>query len=144
MVEAEIPGSRTEIRVRYAETDQMGLAHHMNYLAWFELGRTALMRSNGLSYAELEAGGVLLPVAHAELDYRRGAAYDERVWIDARVAEVRSRTVTFAYEAVRARDGVLLASGSTTLVCTDRTLRTRRMPEPALAILEQLRVRGIS
>ena len=104
MEEQEIPGSRTEIRVRYAETDQMGHAHHMNYLAWFELGRTELMRVNGLSYAELERTGVLLPVARAELDYRKGAGYDERVEIRTRVTEVRSRSVTFGYEAIRADD----------------------------------------
>jgi acyl-CoA thioester hydrolase len=144
-MEAEqIPGSRTEIRVRYAETDQMGLAHHMNYLAWFELGRTDLMRANGLSYAELEKGGVLLPVARAELDYRKGAGYDERVVIQSRVREVRSRAVVFAYEAVRAEDGALLASGTTTLVCTDSELRTRRIPEPALRILKRLQAAGIS
>jgi len=140
----QIPGSRTEIRVRYAETDQMGLAHHMNYLAWFELGRTDLMRANGLSYAELERGGVLLPVARAELDYRSGAAYDERVVIHSRVQEVKSRAVVFAYEATRAEDGALLARGSTTLVCTDSRLRTRRIPETAMRILKRLQTAGIS
>jgi acyl-CoA thioester hydrolase len=144
MEEQQIPGSCTEIRVRYAETDQMGHAHHMNYLAWFELGRTSLMRANGLSYADLEKGGVLLPVARAELDYRKGAGYDERVLIHSRVREVRSRAVVFAYEAIRAEDGVLLASGTTTLVCTDSQLRTRRIPEQALLILNRLKEAGFS
>lgn len=139
MAADEIPGSRTEIRVRYAETDQMGHAHHMNYLAWFELGRTGLMRANGLSYAGLEKEGILLPVAHAELDYRQGAGYDERVWIRSRVKQVRSRTVTFGYEAVRADDEALLARGSTTLVCTDSDLRLRRIPKEAQRILERLK-----
>ena len=138
MEDQEIPGSRTEIRVRYAETDQMGHAHHMNYLAWFELGRTELMRMNGLSYAELERSGILLPVARAELSYRKGAGYDERVEILTRVVEVRSRSVTFGYEAIRADDGVRLASGSTTLVCTDAGLRPRRMPDSAMRILADL------
>jgi acyl-CoA thioester hydrolase len=135
----KIPGSRTEIRVRYAETDQMGHAHHMNYLAWFELGRTELMRANGVSYAGLEDEGILLPVAHAELDYRQGAGYDERVWIRSRVKQVRSRTVTFAYEARRADDETLLARGSTTLVCTDSDLRLRRIPKEAQRMLEWLK-----
>lgn len=139
MAVEEIPGSRTEIRVRYAETDQMGHAHHMNYLAWFELGRTELMRANGISYAGLEDEGILLPVAHAELDYRQGAGYDERVWILSRVKQVRSRTVTFAYEARRADDEALLARGSTTLVCTDSDLRLRRIPKEAQRILERLK-----
>jgi len=136
MTAEEIPGSRTEIRVRYAETDQMGHAHHMNYLAWFELGRTELMRVNGVSYAGLEDEGILLPVAHAELDYRQGAGYDELVWIRSRVKQVRSRTVTFAYEAVRAEDE---ARGTTTLVCTDSDLRLRRIPADAQRVLEQLK-----
>jgi len=140
MAADEIPGSRTEIRVRYAETDQMGHAHHMNYLAWFELGRTELMRVNGVSYAGLEREGILLPVARAELDYRRGAGYDERVWIRSRVKQVRSRSVTFAYEAVRAADEALLARGTTTLICTDSDLQTRRIPDEAQTILEQLRI----
>jgi acyl-CoA thioester hydrolase len=140
----ETPGSRTEIRVRYAETDQMGHAHHMNYLAWFELGRTELMRENGISYARMERDGVLLPVARAELTYRQGAGYDERVDILTRVTEVRSRSVTFGYEALRTDDGVHLASGLTTLVCTDAELRPRRMPEPARRILEALCTGSIS
>lgn len=139
MAADQIPGSRTEIRVRYAETDQMGHAHHMNYLAWFELGRTELMRANGVSYAGLEREGVLLPVARAELDYRRGAGYDDLVWVRSRVKQVRSRSVTFEYEAVRAEDEALLARGTTTLVCTDSGLRTRRIPVEAQRILEQLR-----
>lgn len=140
MAADEIPGSRTAIRVRYAETDQMGHAHHMNYLAWFELGRTELMRANGLSYAGLEQAGILLPVARAELDYRQGAGYDEQVWILSRVKQVRSRSVTFAYEAVRATDEALLARGTTTLVCTDSDLRLRRIPGEAQRILEQLKI----
>ncbi|MGW8283609.1 MAG: acyl-CoA thioesterase [Gemmatimonadota bacterium] len=142
-MEAEpIPGSRTEIRVRYAETDQMGHAHHMNYLAWFELGRTELMRANGLSYGELERNGTLLPVSRAQLEYRQGAAYDDRVWIHTRVEQVRSRSVTFAYEAVRAEDEALLARGSTTLVCTNKELEVRRIPDDAVRILSRLEKRG--
>jgi acyl-CoA thioester hydrolase len=138
MSERQPPGSRIEIRVRYAETDQMGLAHHMHYLAWFELGRTALMRANGISYAELERGGLLLPVARAELEYRRGAGYDDRVEIRTRVSGVRSRAVSFAYEARAAADGELLATGTTTLVCTDSDMRPRRMPGEVAALLGRL------
>jgi acyl-CoA thioester hydrolase len=142
MSEREPPGSRVEIRVRYAETDQMGHAHHMHYLAWFELGRTELMRANGVSYAELERGGLLLPVARAEVRYRRGAGYDDRVEIRTRVSEVRSRSVSFAYEARDGEDGELLATGSTVLVCTGPELRPRRMPEDVAALLARLRDEG--
>jgi len=139
MSERELPGSRVEIRVRYAETDQMGLAHHMHYLAWFELGRTELMRANGVSYAALERGGLLLPVARAELQYRRGAGYDDRVEVRTRVSEVRSRSVSFDYEARSAPDGELLATGTTVLVCTDRDMRPRRLPGDVAALLEGVR-----
>lgn len=140
MMDREPPGSRIEIRVRYAETDQMGRAHHMHYLAWFELGRTELMRANGVSYAELERGGLLLPVAGADLQYRRGAGYDDLVEIRTRVAEVRSRSVHFAYEA-RA-GGELIATGSTTLICTGPDLRPKRFPDDVLRLLESLRDAG--
>lgn len=142
MSEREPPGSRVEIRVRYAETDQMGHAHHMHYLAWFELGRTELMRANGVSYAALEREGLLLPVARAELQYRRGAAYDDRVEVRSRVSGVRSRSVSFAYEARSAPDGELLATGNTVLVCTDPDMRPRRLPDDVAELLERLRDAG--
>ena len=82
MTQDELPGSRIRLRVRYAETDQMGRAHHMQYLAWFELGRTELIRGTGLAYADMERQGIFLPVAHVEVDYRSGAGYDELVEIE--------------------------------------------------------------
>ncbi|MFO7587961.1 MAG: thioesterase family protein [Gemmatimonadota bacterium] len=135
-------GSRIEIRVRYAETDQMGRAHHMHYLAWFELGRTELMRSNGISYAELEREGLLLPVARANLEYRRGAGYDDRVEIRTWVAEVRSRSVSFAYEVRAPETGEVLATGSTTLICAGPDLHPRRLPGEVAGLLEWLRAEG--
>ena len=90
-------GERTRLRVRYAETDQMGRAHHMHYLAWFELGRTELLRGAGVAYSEIESQGVKLPVSNVEIEYRSPAGYDEAVDIFTRVSRVRSRTVTFSY-----------------------------------------------
>jgi acyl-CoA thioester hydrolase len=132
-------GSRTRLRVRYAETDQMGRAHHSHYLAWFEMGRTELMRTHGVSYAEMEEAGVLLPVARVEVEYRNGVGYDEPVEIRTRVEEVRSRSVTFAYEALDVHGGTTLARGRTVLVCTGSDGRPRRIPERAVAVLRQLR-----
>ena len=106
-------GNRTLLRVRYAETDQMGRAHHMQYLAWFELGRTELLRAAGVAYSEIERQGVMLPVSNVEVEYTGGVGYDELVEVETRVSEVRSRTVSFAYVAKRAETGELLASGST-------------------------------
>lgn len=122
------PGGRVELRVRYAETDQMRRAHHAAYVVWCELGRTTLMRERGVSYAELEKRGILLPVAHLEVEYRRGAEYEERIEVETRVTEVRSRTVTFAYDIRRASNGELLARASTQLVCTDAAGRPARLP----------------
>lgn len=131
-----------EIRVRYAETDQMGRAHHTHYLVWCELGRTALMRERGVSYSGLERDGVLLPVTRAELEYRRGVAYDEVVRVETRVSDVRSRSVVFEYEVRLASDDSLLARARTQLMCTDRGGRPRRIPTPVRAVLEAARAEG--
>lgn len=130
-------GGSVEIRVRYAETDQMGLAHHSHYLVWCELGRTALMRHAGVPYSGLEKEGILLPVTRAEVEYRAGVGYDERVRVETRVTDVRSRRVVFAYEVRRAADGELLARVRTDLVCTDREGRPRRLPGAARSKLQE-------
>lgn len=122
------PGSVTEVRVRYAETDQMGRAHHAAYVAWFELGRTEMMRSNGLSYAEMERRGVLLPVVRLEIDYLGAASYEELLTIHTRLAEVRSRRVRFEY-VVKGEDGKRIAEGLTVLVCVGPDGRPRRLPQ---------------
>ncbi len=124
-----------ELRVRYAETDQMGRAHHSHYIVWCEMGRTDLMRAHGASYAELEKQGILLPVARVEIDYRLPLFYDEQVRVETTLESVRSRSVTFGYEIFRSRDGALVARASTMLVCMDRDGRTRRLPEPVASAL---------
>lgn len=122
------PGSVTEVRVRYAETDQMGRAHHGAYITWFELGRTEMMRQHGVSYAELERRGVLLPVVRLEVDYLAAVAYEELLEVHTRLAEVRSRRVRFAYRVVNA-DGRTAAEGATVLVCMGPDGRPRRLPD---------------
>lgn len=131
---------RTVLRVRYAETDQMGRAHHMVYLAWFELGRTELMRSAGVAYSELEEEGILLPVANVEVEYLGAAPYDSEVEIETFVSEVRSRAVTFSYHARLSRTGEPLASGSTRLICADASGRARRIPAHLAEVLQSLLV----
>ena len=131
----KVTEDRTRLRVRYAETDQMGRAHHMQYLAWFELGRTELMRAAGVAYSELERQGVRLPVANAEIEYSGAAGYDELVEIRTWVSGVRSRTVTFSYSAVRVEEGEEIATGSTRLVCTNEDGRARRLPQNLLGVL---------
>lgn len=124
-----------EFRVRYAETDQMGRAHHRHYLAWCELGRTALMRERGIPYGELERRGVLLPVTRAELEYRQGASFDELVRVETTIERVRSRGLTFRYLVLRVEDGAVLARARTELVCTDAAGRPRRLPAELRAAL---------
>lgn len=116
----------------------MGRAHHSNYLVWCELGRTTLMREHGVSYADMERGGVLLPVARAEVHYRAPLSYDEVVRIETRVERVRSRDIVFAYTLSRGHDGVIAATASTTLVSADGAGRPMRMPAEIREALEQL------
>ena len=133
-----IPGSVTEVRVRYAETDQMGRAHHMAYVAWFELARTELMRLNGLSYAKMEKRGVLLPVVRLEVDYLKGIAYEDVVDVHATVTEVRSRRVRFEYRVVNREDDTIVAEATSVLICMDRKGRPRRLPDDVLGTLARI------
>lgn len=124
--------SRSEIRVRYAESDQMGVAYHANYLVWCEVGRTDLIRQLGMSYAEMEGRGVMLAVADAHLRYHASARYDDVVRIVTRLTGVRSRMVTFAYDLrrvdARGNDAERLASATTTLVSIDREGKPTALP----------------
>jgi len=120
----------TEIRVRYAETDQMGIVHHANYLTWFEVGRSELCRARGFSYKEMEdETDALLVVAETYCRYKSPALYEDVLTIRTRVAEVRSRSLRFVYEVYRAVDDVLLAEGETMHVVTDRGKKVRKLPE---------------
>ena len=102
------------VRVRYAETDQMGVVYHSNYLIWFEIGRVELLRQIGFSYLELERSQYHLPVVEVRCRYKSSARYDEMVTIRTRVAGLRSSLVEFAYQAIRQSDGALLAEAETT------------------------------
>jgi acyl-CoA thioester hydrolase len=119
----------TETRVRYAETDQMGVAYHANYLVWCEMGRTDFIRQHFKSYAEVERDGILLAVADASLRYHAAARYDEIVRIETTLAEVRSRALVFDYLITRAADGQRLVTARTTLVSVDSSGRPAAMPD---------------
>ena len=126
---------QVETRVRYAETDQMGRAHHSHYIVWCEMGRTALMREHGASYDEIESRGVMLPVTRVEVEYRVPLGYDEAVRIDTRIRSIRSRSVTFEYEVYRSSDEALAARATTMLVCMDVDGKMRRIPEDVMEAL---------
>ncbi|MBR9989685.1 MAG: acyl-CoA thioesterase [Gemmatimonadetes bacterium] len=124
----------THVRVRYGETDQMGVVYHPNYLVWCEIGRTELMRDLGYAYSDVERTGLRLAVAEASLRYVRAAVYDDAIRVVTRIDAVQSRTVTFSYEIFRERgDGSeLLATATTKLIALDEHGATRRLPQQLL------------
>lgn len=129
--------NEVEIDVRYAETDQMGVVHHANYLVWFELARTDLCSVSGFHYRQIEELGYLLMVTAVEVRYRQGARYGDRLKIAAWVQRLGSRGLKFAYE-VR-RDDRLLATGTTEHVWVEaETQRLCRTPEPLREPFERL------
>ena len=115
------------IRVRYAETDRMGLLHHANYLVYFEQGRTELLRSKGLAYRDLEDKGYLMVVTRVEVKYRGPARYDELLTLRTTVVRMTMVRIDHRYEVFR--DGVLLAEGSSTLACVDRAGNIQKLPD---------------
>ena len=120
----------TEIRVRYAETDKMGIVHHANYLVWFEIGRSEFCRARGFSYLEMEEKEeALLVVAEAYCRYKSPAFYEDLLTVRTSVADVRSRSLRFTYEIYRSSDDTLLAEGETLHVVTDKNKKVRSMPE---------------
>ncbi len=118
----------SELRVRYAETDQMGVVYHTNYLVWCEIGRTDFIRELGVSYAELERQGFFLAVADAAVRYHGAARYDDPIRVETRLADVRSRAVVFEYLVSHAGTGDRLASARTALVSLDRAGRPSALP----------------
>ncbi|MEQ1692644.1 MAG: thioesterase family protein [Gemmatimonas sp.] len=126
----------SELRVRYAETDQMGVVYHANYLVWCEIGRTDFIRAQGTSYAQLEREGVLLAVSDAALRFHASARYDDPIRVYTRLASARSRAMTFAYRIVRADTNTLLVSGTTSLVSLSSSGRPLSLPLAMRRMLE--------
>lgn len=119
----------TQTRVRYPETDRMGVAWHGHYLAWFELGRTEWMRAAGLPYGELEdRDGLRFPVVEIGARYRRSARYDDILEIETRLASVSGARVRFSYRVVRRGNEELLAEGFSEHAAVDRDGRPCRLP----------------
>ena len=120
---------RTVVRVRYAETDRMGVVYYANYLVWFEVGRTEWLRETGWSYREMEADGIALPVIEAHCEYRQPARYDDELAILTRATIVTPVRLRFDYEIVRLRDQVVAAAGHTVHAALDASGRPCRLPE---------------
>ena len=115
------------IRVRYAETDRMGLLHHANYLVYFEQGRTELLRAQGIAYKDLEDQGFLLVLTRVQVRYRSPARYDDLLTL--RTTVVRTTLVKIEHRYELFRDGVLLAEGETTLGCVGRDGKVQPLPD---------------
>ncbi|WP_372814491.1 acyl-CoA thioesterase [Paenibacillus sp.] len=122
-------GFTCEFRVRYQETDQMGVVYHANYLTWFEVGRTEMIRSLGMPYQTLEARGLLLPLIEADLKFKQPAKYDDTVTIYTRVTAFTHLRLDFAYEVKRGEE--LLVTGSTRHVWVNRDWKPTRIDREA-------------
>lgn len=131
------PVTRVEFRVRYAETDRMGVVYHGNYLIWCEIGRTEHIRQFGMSYREMEERGVALAVAEASIRYQKAARYDDAVRVETTLADVSSRTVTFDYAILNADSQDRLATARTTLVSLDRANRVVTIPDEFRTLLRR-------
>ncbi len=117
----------TTVRVRYAETDRMGLLHHSNYFVYFEIGRTELLRARGITYREIEDAGNLLVIIDIGCKFKKPAYYDDHLTIRTTVVRVTHVKIVHKYEVLR--DGTLLCEGHSTLACVDRGGRPQGLPE---------------
>jgi acyl-CoA thioester hydrolase len=128
MSEAKVVEAR--VRVRYAETDQMGVVYHANYLVWFEIGRVEFIRQMGLSYKQMEVEeNCMIAVVEATARYRVPARYDDELVIETRLTASRSSVIRFGYRIVRAHDGALLCEGETMHVVVNREMKKTRLPQ---------------
>ena len=123
------PVVTTRLRVRYAETDQMGVVYYANYLVWFEMGRAEYCRQMGFSYASLETNGFRLMVADVHCRYKAPARYDETIRVETTIHELKKKTLTFDYKIFNDETNQLLAQGYTKHVCTTFDGKLIRLPD---------------
>lgn len=128
-----VPRHTSTVRVRYAETDQMGVVYHANYLVWMEVARTGLCTSIGFRYRDLETDGVMLAVTEAHVRYLSAARYDDEVAITAILGETNRRFVTFDYELIC--EGRRVATGQTKHICLNKQLGPTRLPDKYAVLL---------
>jgi acyl-CoA thioester hydrolase len=119
----------TRVRVRYVETDQMGVVYHSNYLIWFEVGRVEFIRQLGLNYKQMEEeDGCGISVVDVHARYRAPARYDDELVIETRLLAARGAVIRFGYRILRVGDGVLLCEGETVHVCVGKDMKKRSLP----------------
>ncbi len=126
------------LRVRYAETDQMGVVYHANYFIWFEVGRVELLRQLGFSYRDMEQNDqCFIAVVDARCRYKAPARYDDEVIVRTRLKNVRESLMHFGYELVRATDALVLAESETTHIVTDGEMKVRAIPEKYMKVFRE-------
>jgi acyl-CoA thioester hydrolase len=135
MIEGQPLRASSRVRVRYAETDKMGIVYYGNYFVWFEVGRTDLLRESGWSYREMEIEGFALPVIEAHCAYREPARYDDDLEVRTTGALLSPVRVQFSYEVVRSADAATLATGTTVHATIDRNGRPCRLPTRVRTLL---------
>ena len=128
----------TEMTVRYAETDQMGIAHHSNYPVWFEIGRTDFFKKLGYSYSQIESKGILLPLTDMKCKFIKPAKYEDTIVVKTQVSRLMHVRVGFHYDVYNKEMGTLIASGETNHGCTDRQLNPIGIEEKLPALYEAL------
>src|SRR6266567_408838 len=127
--------NETRIRLRYAETDQMGVVYHSNHFIWFEVGRVELLRQLGFTYKEMEReDGCFIAVVDARCRYKAPVHYDDEVVVRTWLKNVRDKLIHFGYELLRAGSGELLAEGETTHIVADSHMKSRMLPEKYLKV----------
>lgn len=127
----------SSVRVRYAETDAMGIAHHASYVVWLELGRTDLLRAHGMPYRELEERGTLIVLSDLSVRYLTAARYDDELHIHTRLDEIRSRQISFEYTIALAESEAVVVRARTTHIAIDRETRKPMRFTPDLIALLQ-------
>ena len=120
---------KTELKVRYAETDNMGIVYYANYLVWFEVGRTEYLLAEGMDYRDVEKDGLFMAVVEAHCVYKAPARYGEMIVIETKPADVKNSSLKFEYRILQKSDAKLLCEGYTTHVLIDKQLKPKKIPE---------------
>jgi acyl-CoA thioester hydrolase len=137
MMSPDIVVTETKVRVRYAETDKMGVVYHSNYIIWFEVGRVEMLRSFGFTYKEMESDeDTHLPVVEARCRYKAPALYDDEILVRTHLKNVRDSLIHFGYEVLRAEDNTLLAEGETVHLVLDGYGNRKAFPEKYLTVFK--------
>lgn len=137
----EIPANLVEsrVRVRYAETDQMGVVYHANYLVWFEVGRVEFIRHFGMDYRTMEReDGIMIAVVEVAIRYKSPARYDDELAVRTRLVSMRGSIIRFGYQVVRVSDETLLAEGETTHIVVSREMKRAPFPEKYTKLFDHL------